>query len=271
MRNQGITVREGICPIISIIMAAYNEERFIGRSIESLQSQTFVSWELIVIDDGSIDNTTNIVRYYALKDKRIRLIENKINQGLPASLNIGIREAGAELIARADADDINLPQRLEKQYLFMCENPNVDVLGTGAWLLDKNNQRISVACLPLTHHELKQLPFLKTHFFHPSVIARRRFFEGIGFYDSRYLRAQDKELWLRGIEAGNIYANLPDPLIEYSTNDYSKSWNVIINNFRSLMRMSRERKVKLGVSYSFIYLLLAVSVKFKIRKPKSLR
>ena len=207
-------------PKISIVMAAYNEELTISKAIDSICAQTFNDWELIIIDDGSTDSTADVVRRYIDKDSRIRFVRNKTNMKLPTSLNKGIRLAKADLIARADADDINLPERLAKQFAFMQAHPEVDVLGTGAYLLDATGKRINAVLLQQTHENFEKLPLIKTHFFHPSVMIRRRFFEVAGYYNTSFLRAEDKELWLRGLNLGCRYANLEEPLIEYSTNEY---------------------------------------------------
>jgi glycosyltransferase EpsE len=149
-----------LAPKVSIVMAAYNEERDIGRAVESILAQTFIDWELIIVDDGSTDATADVVRRYAEKDSRINLVRNVTNLKLPASLNRGIGLAQADLIARADADDTNLPERLSKQYEYMQAHPEIDVLGTAAYLLDEAGDRVKTYSHPLTHAELKTLTFL---------------------------------------------------------------------------------------------------------------
>lgn len=258
-------------PRISIILAAYNEERTIGRAIESIQAQTFKDWELIVVNDGSVDATEKIVLQYADNDERIRLITNSRNMKLPASLNKGIELARADLIARADADDINHPDRLSKQFVFMQENPDVDVLGTGAWLLDSSGNRINAVALPEGHDDLSRLPFLKTHFFHSSVLVRRHFFSRVGMYDVRYQRAQDKELWLRGLRARCRYGNLPEPLIDYATADYIRSFRSILSNTNSLLRMVREYGIERGYLKVALFFAYSLAIKANIYKPKSFR
>ena len=258
-------------PKISIVMAAYNEESNIARALDSIVSQTFSDWELIVIDDGSTDATADIVRRYAENDSRIDLYSNDINMALSASLNKGIGLARGELIARADADDVNLPERLSKQYSYMQEHNEIDVLGTGAYLLDESGQKVNSFSMPLTHAELKTSPFLKTLFFHPSVMIRRRFFDKAGLYDPRYPNAEDKEIWLRGLSAGCRYANLPEPLIEYSTGGYVKSWRSIVICSLSLLRIAKASKIRRGYFLSFVYLAYTAAIKLKIYKPKTLR
>lgn len=256
---------------ISIVMAAYNEEQYIGRAIESIQEQTFRDWELIVVNDGSSDNTETIIQQYANLDARIRLINNEKNMALPASLNIGIKHANADLIARSDADDVNLPDRLEKQYAFMQSNPEVDVLGTGAWLLAVNGTRVKKVSLPESHDELASLSFLKTPFFHSSVLIRRRFFDKVGVYDSNYIRTEDKELFLRGLHAGCRYANLPQPLIEYATDGYIRSWGSLLNKGRSLLKIASVYNIRNGYLLVAISVFHSILVKTRLYRPVSLR
>ena len=260
-----------MAPRISIVMAAYNEEHNIARALDSISAQTFVDWELIVIDDGSTDATAEVVQRYAVNDSRITLVSNETNLQLSASLNKGIGLARADLIARADADDINLPERLSRQYAYMQEHREIDVLGTGAYLLDATGTRVNAFCHPLTHAELKALPFLKIQFFHPSVMMRRRFFDRAGLYDPRYSNAEDKEIWLRGLIAGCSYANLPEPLIEYSTDGFVRSWRSILRHGFSLLRIAKDLKIKRGYVPALVLFSYTAAIKLRIRKPKSLR
>ena len=252
-------------------MAAYNEELEIGGALESILGQTFTDWELIIVDDASTDATADVVRRYAEKDSRINLLCNETNLELPRSLNIGIGLAQANIIARADADDINLPERLSKQYEYLQAHQEIDVLGTAAFLLDDSGHRVNSFSYPLTHEELKKLPFLKNHFFHPSVMIRRRFFDTAGLYDPQYTRAQDKELWLRGLSVGCCYANLPEPLIEYSTDGFAKSWRSTFKHVLSLLRMAKDLEIDRGYVQTFVLFAYIAAIKLKIYKPKSLR
>lgn len=256
---------------VSIVMAAYNEEAHIAEAIESIKFQTYQNWELIIVDDCSIDNTVEIIKSYIKDDSRIRLIRNFENLGLAACLNRAIEDSKFDLIARADADDINLPERLRRQVIFLNSNPEVDVLGTGAWLLDFSRQRIRSVSLSLSHEELRCLPFLKTHFFHSSVVIRKHFFKKYGYYDSSYRRAQDKELWLRGLELGAVYANLHEPLIEYATNNYIRSWKSIFMSKKTLLSIGRKYKVKYYLFYVLIILVKQVLIKLRLWRSKALK
>lgn len=258
-------------PAISIVMSACNEEQSIGKAIESIIAQTFEDWELIIINDGSIDRTDDVIRQFTDIDPRIHTVLNETNLGLPACLNKGIELSRSNLIARADADDVNMPERLAKQYEYMQSHSDIDVLGTGAYLFDKQRIRTTAVSLPQTHIELEQLSFLKTHFFHPSVMIRKGFFDRVGGYDESYLRAQDKELWLRGLSAGCHYANLPEPLIYYSTNGYIRSWQSINNRTISLLQIVQSYRIKWGYILVIISFTLSAAIKLHIYKPSSIR
>jgi glycosyltransferase involved in cell wall biosynthesis len=260
-----------VLPDVSIVMAAYNEEDCIGRALDSIRAQTLSNWELIVIDDGSTDATREIVQRYVAQDQRIILVSNEKNLRLSLSLNRGIGLARANLIARADADDLNLPKRLAMQCEFLRSHPEIDVLGTGAYLLDKRNRITGLLAHPLVHADLEGLTFLEMPFAHPSVMIRRSFFLKAGLYDPYFPNAEDKELWLRGLRFGCRYANLPDPLINYQTDDFIKSWGSIARHAISLFKIVRKYRLKGGYLSSLLMTNYIVAIKLRLYKPKALR
>ena len=127
-------------PKISVLMLAYNEERYIAETIESILNQTFKDFEFIIVNDGSTDKTEDII--LSFHDPRIRLINNHVNLGLTISLNKGLSIAKANLIARQDGNDISCTKRLEKQLEFMNANPEVVVLGTNAKYINEKGKKI---------------------------------------------------------------------------------------------------------------------------------
>lgn len=257
---------------VSIVMAAYNEEAHIAAAIRSILAQTHSDWELVLVDDGSIDRTSQIIQDYKQKDSRIVSVRNQANSGLPESLNIGINTAKYDLIARADADDVNLPTRIEKQVHFLNQHRDIDAVGTGAYLVDNTGRRVRALALPLSHEEIVRLPFMKTIFFHPSLMLRKSFFKRHGFYDPSYFRAEDKELWLRGLVGGARYANISEPLIEYRTDGYIRSWSSLMGRAFSLFKMLYIYKPPNGRARDVVIsLVVSVFVKFGLYKPKSLR
>ena len=114
-------------PEISAIMSVYNGEAYLKEAIDSVINQTFVDWELIIINDCSTDSTEDILSAFAEKDERIKVYTNEVNMKLPASLNRAISLCSGKYIARMDADDICLPDRFEKQYRFMEDNKDVSL------------------------------------------------------------------------------------------------------------------------------------------------
>jgi len=122
---------------VSVIMPAFNSEKYIGEAIESILNQTFSDFEFVIINDGSTDNTAKIIKQYAKKDKRIKFIDNKKNSGFIASLNQCFDVASGEYIAKMDSDDISLPTRLEKQVEYLDKNPNCGLVGCGYRAFDK--------------------------------------------------------------------------------------------------------------------------------------
>lgn len=117
-------------PKVTVLMPAYNAEKYIETAIESILNQTYKDFEFIIVNDCSTDSTLDIIERYAKQDKRIKIISNKENQKIAQTLNNGLKEAKGKYIARLDADDWSYPERLEKQVNFMEENPDV-VLSSG--------------------------------------------------------------------------------------------------------------------------------------------
>ena len=148
-------------PLVTVYIPCGDYGRFLKQSVESVFTQLYTNWELIIIDDCSSDETVKIIKNFKKNDSRIKLSINKKNLGLAASLNIALRKAKADFIARADADDINLNERLQKQYYYLINNQNIDIVGTGAWLLNREGERIKSISLPPTNYQLKKLTFLK--------------------------------------------------------------------------------------------------------------
>ncbi len=201
-------------PIVSIVMSVFNEEEHLANTIDSCLNQTFERFELIIIDDGSTDSSKDILSSYQKKDSRIRVIRQK-NSGLAASLNTGISEARGELIARMDADDISLIDRLEKQVKFMKQHPSVDVLGTAAFLRSVCGKDLGVIKKPKEHASIVRVMHKECPFIHPSVVMRRKVIVSVGGYNEKVKRAQDYELWGRLFKEFQFH-NLQEPLIVYT-------------------------------------------------------
>lgn len=196
----------------TVLMPVYNGEKFLGEAIDSILGQTYTDFEFLIIDDGSTDQSRNIVLSY--NDNRIELICNSENLGLEKTLNKGIKQAKGEYIARMDCDDISLPQRLQKQIDFMDANPQISVCGSWVKTFGNSNK---VWKYPLNHEEICCWLLFFTAFAHPAVIFRKELFlDNKLLYDERqqFERAEDYELWVR-ISQKHKLANLDTVLLKY--------------------------------------------------------
>ncbi|WP_181919650.1 glycosyltransferase [Alkalilimnicola ehrlichii] len=201
-------------PRVTVLLAVYNSERSISKCVESILEQSFKDFELLIVDDGSTDQTADIIRRASKKDNRIRILSNSSNLGLGASLAWGVDEAVGEYLIRIDADDVCLPDRLERQVRHLDQNPEVDVLGGAALEVDSSGKQIGVRCMPAEHDDIMACIWANP-FIHPTVAFRRRRLLDVGSYDPELRRRQDYELWFRCAERGLRFANLQEPLIYY--------------------------------------------------------
>tara|TARA_B100000886_G_scaffold103507_1_gene68815 strand:+ start:261 stop:1253 length:993 start_codon:yes stop_codon:yes gene_type:complete len=188
---------------ISVLLCVFNGEKWIKDSVDSILNQTFKEFEFIIINDGSTDNTKRILEEYENQNSKIRLI-NQVNMGLTASLNYGLTIAKGKWIARIDSDDIALPQRLEKQYIY-AERTNSCLVGCQAKFLTDNNKIISTYKVPNEHRKLvNNLVHQKIFFSHSSAFFKKESALKVGNYRKLMRKSQDYDLWLRMSEIGKI-------------------------------------------------------------------
>jgi glycosyltransferase involved in cell wall biosynthesis len=215
-------------PLVSVVMPVFNGERYLRSSIESILSQTWRDFEFIIVDDGSTDATTGIVREY--DDKRILLIRNSMNLGIAASLNKGIERSKGELVARMDADDRTYRRRFEKQILYLKHHPAVVVLGTGFTLVTADGQRVRRVNMPHSDPEIRwRLLFNPAHTLcHPSVMIRRSYLNAVHNYcESESVQyVEDYDLWTRLTRREGQFANLREPLLYYRRDELSPFFEV---------------------------------------------
>ena len=182
---------------VSILMCVFNDSGYLQDAINSVTQQTWKNFEFIIVDDGSDDNTPEILSTLSNYDNRIKIFR-KQNSGLTASLNYGLRFCSAPLIARIDSDDLWSPEKLEVQMNFMQKHPSISLLGSSAYLIRENGRIISTKYYPSSNKALRNnLLKKKGHFPHSSVIIRKKILDILGGYDESFKKAQDYELWLR--------------------------------------------------------------------------
>lgn len=206
-------------PAISVIMSVYNGEAHLAEAVESVLSQTFRDFELVILDDGSTDRSLEIVRGYAAKDSRVRLITRE-NRGLIASLNQLIDEARAPLLARMDADDRCHPERLAKQQDFLAAHPACGVVGSWAHRMDGDGKVWPgyIYKFPITSAEVRAAIGYESILAHPAVMYRRDVVRQAGGYRRAFKHVEDFDLWLRMADITEI-SNIPELLLTYRTHD----------------------------------------------------
>ncbi len=190
-------------PKISVVMPVMNEERYVRYSIESILSQTFSDFEFIIIDDGSTDGTPEILADYARRDGRIRIIRNNRNMGISRSLNIGIKAARGDYIARMDGDDVNTPDRFEKQAALLDENSDLVVAGAGYQTITADGRPRHAVTEGVERWECDWFSIFRSTILHSIMMYRREtLLQHNVFYDPAFDYAEDVEFAHRLLRHG---------------------------------------------------------------------
>lgn len=230
--------------LVSIIMAAYNAENTIGRAIDSILEQTYENFELLVIDDCSIDRTAEIVQ--RIQDNRIRLIRNKKNSGVSYARKFGLEAAKGEWIAVLDSDDAWAPDKLEKQ-LNLCEQKNAELVFTGSAFMNSMGERVEwVLHVP---DEIGYQQLLKQNLIsNSSVLVRKSLYaQNYTIGDQMH---EDFAMWLKILKGGKKAYGIDEPLLIYRLSATSKSSNKVK---AAIMNWNTYREVGLNVFVAFYY------------------
>lgn len=220
-------------PTISVLMSAYNSERYAKEAVESILNQTYRDFELILIDDGSKDASPAILKALADRDARVRFI-SRPNKGLTKTLNEALSLARGRYVARMDADDVAMPDRFEKQVKYLDEHPECVCVGSRVDLIDPLGSVFRTSDHKLTHEEIDAglMNGSGWSIVHPVATMRRDAVEKVGGYREQFETSQDLDLFLRLGEVGKL-ANLPDVLLGYRQHfesvafkKHEKQWKV---------------------------------------------
>lgn len=215
--GQNVSEAGGVIPV-TVLLPVFNAELHVAEAVQSILRQTFRNFELLIINDGSTDRSLEVISSF--KDRRIRLVNNESNLKLIPTLNKGIDLATGKYIARMDADDISLPQRLQKQVDFMESHPEVGVCGT--WFETLGNKK-HIVKYPEKDGDIRIMMLYQTPFCHPSIVFRKEVFDrhGIRFL-KEFIHAEDYEVWVR-LATHTQFANLPEVLLQYRRHEKSVS------------------------------------------------
>lgn len=206
--------------LVSVVMSAYNSQKFISDSISSILNQTYDHWELIIINDASLDNTLEIINQFSEKDPRIKIIDNKKNLGLTTSLNVGIRNSNGEFIARLDSDDIAEPSRLEKELDYLHAYPDVGLVGSGAHLINSFGNKIGSMNVISQPNCVNRFLINLNPFIHSSIMVRKKALDDVGYYRENFRYSQDYDLILRLNDKYKL-SNIALPLIRWRVSNSS--------------------------------------------------
>jgi glycosyltransferase involved in cell wall biosynthesis len=206
-------------PALSVIMPVWNGERHLREAVESILGQTERNFEFLIIDDGSTDSTVEIIESYP--DPRIRLIRQE-HEGIVVALNRGVREANADWIARMDADDIAYPERFERQFAALRENPDAVLCHTQIHIMGEARY-VTPAGRFIRGEALTQLRLCyQSAIVHPTVMFRKDAFLAAGGYLEEERHAEDFGLWGRMVRNGTVIG-IPDPLLDFRVHQGSIS------------------------------------------------
>lgn len=235
-------------PLLTVLLPAYNAEKYIEETLNSILNQTFKDFELIVIDDCSTDNTNKLISKFS--DERIRLIRNEENLKLIKTLNKGIKLANGKYLARIDADDICLLERFEKQIEYLETHPDTAVLGTDIEFIDEKSKSIGRGIKhPTMHAEILWGFYRRASIYHPTVMVNLELLKDDFYYDENYPHAEDYELWMRLGDKFQL-ANLDEILVRYRVHGESvtQSFNEI--SVQSTLRAIRAHS-EINKDYEF--------------------
>ena len=233
--------------MVSILMCTYNREQYLKRAIDSVIAQTYTEWELIIVDDGSTDNTEQLVASYP--DPRIRYIKMDKNRFYCYAANYGLQNCRGDYVAFQNSDDEWLSDKLEKQMRFMEEHTEAGACFTEVTLIDNEGNDLSERCLPMEklfeNHYEDQKDWM--HFFlflgncvcHPSALVRKKVMDEVGGFNLMYCQLADFDLWVRIVTEHPIYV-LPEKLIRFRW-DINKQEQVSSATEKNLIRSFNEQ------------------------------
>ena len=221
-------------PLVTIGIPVYNCERYIELAIRSVLKQTYANFELIITDDGSTDNTVEEIKKF--KDPRIKLIVDGKNWGISYRLNQQIDKAKGTFFVRMDGDDIMFPNRVEKQINYLLKHPNVDVVGTGAVIIDDENAILGFREGRNDFYSMRDVVF-RSRYIHPTVTGRIEWFRKY-HYKEEYNGCEDRDLWIRSFKDSKTHC-FDEPLMFYRD-----TMNFKLHTY--LYRMKQGRIMRIG-------------------------
>lgn len=232
---------------VSVLMTVYNAELYLKEAIDSIVSQTFDNWELIIVNDGSTDKSERILLNY--EDSRIRVFSYSQNIGRTSALCIAFEQARGEYIAILDADDISHPERLAKQVKYLNENPHVGLVGSWAKRIDNNGNVIADFNPPIEKTKLYNSLGWTDPFVHSSVMYRKYLAQQVGGYPKTYVYSQDYAFILNFVKISQV-AIMDEYLCRLRIVNSSMTWRKEYNQIRLMEAILLFQKAAHEISLS---------------------
>jgi glycosyltransferase involved in cell wall biosynthesis len=264
-------------PAISIVIPIYNTAPFLADAIQSILDQTFKDFECIIINDGSTDDSDQILRSF--QDKRIRYLQNDGNRGIVYTLNRGIDEAVGSYIARMDGDDLSVNDRLEKQLAYMKEHPKADMVATTVNLIDEQGfftGQWSDDRAHVNYMEIRTFMPDNNCIAHPTVFAKADVLRSLKYRECQREK-EDYDLWLRWLNAGYTIHKVDSPLVKHRIRQGSTTRNrqknislgLASTKFQFIAHELKHLHLTGFVFRTFIFSLrdLSLGILKKIRQP----
>ncbi len=231
-------------PLISILMPVYNAGDFLVEAIKSIKKQTYRNWELIAINDGSTDNSLEILKRFAKRDKRIKIIGFSQNKGLAYALNLGIKKAKGEFLARMDADDISLPNRLEKQLKFLLKHKEIILVGTQVEMVDEKGSFINKKFFPVNHKKIYEMMFEMMPVQHATILTYSKIMKKC-LYEN-HTTAEDVSMFFKLLSMGKL-ANTKEVLYKYRLRKNSNS----LKNPKKTFNLTLKSRIKAVLNWGY--------------------
>lgn len=248
-------------PTVSVLMPVFNRERLVGEAIQSVIEQDFHDFELVIVDDGSTDQTPDVLRDWARRDPRIRIVTSPVNLGIPGALNLGLDATTAAFIARLDSDDLLLPRRLAEQAAVLEREPGVVLVSCAYEIVDDRGNDLGTWHTDEPHEVVRYLlNFTNIVGGGGQVMFRRADVMAEGGYSRRYPSSEDYDLWIRLLRRGRIHT-LPFAGMRkrhHSANSLSRYGDVKRENWRGIMTGSLERYLGRLIGIEEVDALIAV-------------
>ncbi len=240
-------------PLISILMPVYNAGDFLVAAIESIRNQTLKDWELIVIDDGSTDKSHEILKKYAEKDSRIKILKFKKNKGLAYALNYGLNKIHGKYLARMDADDISYPKRLETQLRYLKRNPEVVAVGSQVKLINEKGDFIGYKKFPTDPEKIYQMMGTVMAIQHPTLLTYTKIIKKCPY--ANHTTAEDVSMFFKLLQYGR-FTNTKEVLFKYRIRKSSNS----LKNPKKTFYLTLKSRIKAVIDWGYKPTLLAVLI-----------